>query len=44
LLAALVGAARAGVTIPGATHLMHLEARRGLLYNEVNTFLRESGG
>lgn len=26
-------------TIPGATHLMHLEAARGLLYNTVNTFL-----
>jgi alpha-beta hydrolase superfamily lysophospholipase len=28
------------VTIEGATHLMHLESGRGLLYNAVNTFLR----
>lgn len=27
------------VIIPGATHLMHLEASRELLYNAVNTFL-----
>ncbi|MTV41508.1 alpha/beta hydrolase [Duganella radicis] len=27
------------VTIPGATHLMHLEVSRGLLYNAVNAFL-----
>lgn len=30
------------VTIPGATHLLHLEASRGLLYNAVNTFLSEA--
>lgn len=44
LLGVLGGAVRVSATIPGATHLMHLEARRGLLYNEVNRFLRECGG
>lgn len=44
LLGALGCAVRAAATIPGATHLMHLEARRGLLYNEVNNFLLERGG
>jgi alpha-beta hydrolase superfamily lysophospholipase len=29
-------------TIPGATHLMHLELGRGLLYNAVNAFLSRS--
>ena len=44
LLGAMGGAVRVAATIPGATHLMHLEARRGLLYNEVNKFLLERGG
>lgn len=44
LLDALGGDVRVVVTIPGATHLMHLEAGRGLLYNEVNKFLLEHGG
>ena len=44
LLDALGGAVRAAATIPGATHLMHPEAGRGLLYNEVNKFLLERGG
>ena len=44
LLDAVGGAVRVAATIPGATHLMHMEARRGLLYNEVNKFLRERGG
>lgn len=43
LLGALGGAVRVSATIQGATHLMHLEARRGLLYNEVNRFLLERG-
>ncbi|USX13771.1 lysophospholipase [Oxalobacteraceae bacterium OTU3CAMAD1] len=44
LLEELGGAVRVSAIIPGATHLMHLEARRGLLYNEVNKFLQERGG
>jgi alpha-beta hydrolase superfamily lysophospholipase len=39
LLDAITGAAKVNVTIPGATHLMHLESSRGLLYNAVNDFL-----
>lgn len=31
------------VAIPGATHLMHLETARVLLYNAVNTFLSTRG-
>lgn len=44
LLNDLGGAVRVAATIPGATHLVHLEARRGLLYNEVNKFLWGRGG
>lgn len=39
LLDAIIGTAKVNVTIPGATHLMHLESSRGLLYNAVNDFL-----
>lgn len=42
LLASLAGPVRIGSTIVRATHLMHLEAQRGLLYNAVNTFLLRS--
>lgn len=42
LLAALGGSACASATIPRATHLMHLESSRGLLYNAVNAFLLRS--
>jgi alpha-beta hydrolase superfamily lysophospholipase len=39
LLDAITSAAKVNITIPGATHLMHLESSRGLLYNAVNDFL-----
>jgi alpha-beta hydrolase superfamily lysophospholipase len=42
LLGALASRSKTNVVIAGATHLMHLESARGLLYNAVNTFL--SGG
>jgi alpha-beta hydrolase superfamily lysophospholipase len=40
LLAALGSADKTSVSIGRATHLMHLESGRALLYNAVNTFLR----
>ena len=42
LLSALGGPVREGAVIERATHLMHLEAQRGQLYNVVNTFLNRS--
>ena len=39
LMADLGAAARHSAVIERATHLMHLEAQRGLLYDAVNTFL-----
>lgn len=42
LLAALGGHIKRCETFPRATHLMHLESSRGLLYNAVNAFLRRS--
>lgn len=39
LLDSIAGATKMSVTIPKATHLMHLESSRGLLYNAVNDFL-----
>lgn len=39
LLSSIAGAAKTSITIPKATHLMHLESSRGLLYNAVNDFL-----
>ncbi|WP_332852526.1 alpha/beta fold hydrolase [Duganella sp. S19_KUP01_CR8] len=42
LLADLGGSIKRCETFPRATHLMHLESSRGLLYNAVNAFLRRS--
>lgn len=42
LLAAIASTDKACVTIPRATHLMHLESGRELLYNAVNAFLSRS--
>jgi len=42
LLNTLASADTACVTIPQATHLMHLESGRSLLYNAVNAFLLRS--
>lgn len=42
LMRAIASAEKAILTIPGATHLMHLESARGLLYNAVNAFLSRS--
>jgi alpha-beta hydrolase superfamily lysophospholipase len=42
LLGALDSQRKDCVTIPGATHLMHLESGRRLLYNAVNAFLSRS--
>lgn len=42
LLSALGGPVQFCTTIERATHLMHLEAQRELLYNAVNTFLLRS--
>ncbi|OEZ63008.1 alpha/beta hydrolase [Duganella sp. HH105] len=42
LLATLGGSVKVCKTIPRATHLMHLESSRGLLYNAVNDFLLRS--
>ncbi|MDL2356256.1 MAG: alpha/beta fold hydrolase [Pseudomonadota bacterium] len=42
LLRALGSARKSAVTIERATHLVHLESQRGLLYNAVNTFLQRS--
>jgi pimeloyl-ACP methyl ester carboxylesterase len=39
LMAALGSVHKELATIEGATHLMHLESARGLLYNAVNAFL-----
>jgi alpha-beta hydrolase superfamily lysophospholipase len=39
LLSSIGCAAKMSITIPKATHLMHLESSRGLLYNAVNDFL-----
>jgi len=39
LLAGLGARDKAGVRIEHATHLMHLESQRAVLYNRVNTFL-----
>lgn len=33
-------ASKSAITIEHATHLMHLESQRGLLYNAVYTFLQ----
>jgi esterase/lipase len=40
LLHALGSADKTDARIERATHLMHLESQRGLLYNAVNTFLQ----
>jgi esterase/lipase len=40
LLRALGSADKTDARIERATHLMHLESQRGLLYNAVNTFLK----
>jgi pimeloyl-ACP methyl ester carboxylesterase len=42
LLSAIANTEKHYLTIPKATHLMHLEAGRRLLYNAVNAFLRRS--
>jgi alpha-beta hydrolase superfamily lysophospholipase len=42
LLSALGSQHKEHITIPAATHLMHLESGRGLLYNAVNAFLSRS--
>ncbi|MQA19391.1 alpha/beta fold hydrolase [Rugamonas rivuli] len=42
LLTELGGSIKVCKTIPRATHLMHLESSRGLLYNAVNAFLLRS--
>lgn len=42
LLAALGSSIKRCETFPRATHLMHLESSRGLLYNAVNDFLLRS--
>ncbi|NVD71344.1 alpha/beta hydrolase [Duganella sp. BJB1802] len=42
LLAALGSGTKRCETLPRATHLMHLESSRGLLYNAVNDFLLRS--
>lgn len=42
LLAALGGSVKRCETFPRATHLMHLESSRGLLYNAVNDFFLRS--
>ena len=39
LLSVIASPDKSSVSIPAATHLMHLESSRELLYNAVNTFL-----
>jgi alpha-beta hydrolase superfamily lysophospholipase len=41
-MAALGSVHKELATIEGATHLMHLESARGLLYNAVNAFFLRS--
>lgn len=42
LMKAIASTEKVAVNIPRATHLMHLESARGLLYNAVNAFLLRS--